>query len=136
MRYILKRSDGTPVDSSDFPILADQARDAFRDQDRIWFDPRPSQGGYVDIDDTPAAPVVPLEVTMRQARLALLEAGLLSAVTTAIGQLPGGTQEAAMIEWEYSSTVQRHNGFVAALAPALGLSEAQLDALFIRAQAL
>ncbi len=82
------------------------------------------------------AVVVPAAVTMRQARRALLSAGLLSAVETAIDALAEPERSAARIEWEYSSEVQRHNGFVAQLGPALGLSDAQLDALFVSAAAL
>ena len=81
-------------------------------------------------------PTVPAEVTMRQARLALLGAGKLAAVDAAIASMPEPQKSAARIEWEYSGAVQRHNGFVAALGPALGLSEAQIDALFIAASKL
>ena len=83
----------------------------------------------------PPAPV-PAEITMRQARLALLGAGKLAAVDTAIDAMVEPAKSAAKIEWEYSNTVQRHNGFVAALGPALGLTDAQIDALFLAAQAL
>ncbi len=79
---------------------------------------------------------VPQAVTMRQARLALLGAGLLSQVNAAIASMPGAEGEAARIEWEYAQEVQRHNGFVSLLAPALGLTEAQLDELFTTAATL
>ncbi len=69
---------------------------------------------------------------MRQARLALLGAGKLAAVESAIAALSEPAKTAAQIEWEYSNEVQRHNGFVAALGPALGLTDAQVDALFIQ----
>jgi len=87
---------------------------------------------------TPPAPVpqVPAAVTMRQARLALLGAGLLPSIQTAIDALPEPQKSAATIEWEYSQEVQRHNGFVSVLAPTLGLTDAQIDALFIAAAAL
>ena len=84
----------------------------------------------------PAPPVVPASVTMRQARLALLGAGLLDDVDAAINSLPIPQKEAARIEWEYSHEVQRHNGFVSVLAPMLGLTDAQTDALFIGAATL
>lgn len=87
-------------------------------------------------DNMPATPATaPGEVTMRQARLALLEAGLLDAVTTAIDGLSEPAKTAARIEWEYSQTVQRHRGLVAQVGTALGLSAAQLDALFTSAAA-
>ena len=79
---------------------------------------------------------VPAAVTMRQARLALLGAGLLDDIDAAINGLPSPQKEAARIEWEYSQEVQRHNGFVSVLAPMLGLTEAQTDALFLAAEAL
>lgn len=83
-----------------------------------------------------SVPVVPDAVTMRQARRALHAAGLLAGVEAAIDTLAEPEKTAARIEWEYSSEVQRHNGFVEQLAPLLGLTGAQLDALFVAAAAL
>lgn len=79
---------------------------------------------------------VPQSVTMRQARLALLQAGLLAQVDTAIDALPEPDKSAARIEWEYSQEVHRDRPFVAMLAPALGLDDEALDALFIHAATL
>lgn len=79
---------------------------------------------------------VPQSVTMRQARLALLGARLLDDVEAAIAALPSPQKEAARIEWEYSQEVQRRAGFVSVLAPLLGMTDAQTDALFIQAQGL
>ena len=84
----------------------------------------------------PAPPAAPSSVTMRQARLALLGAGLLDAVAAAIAALPSPQKEAAQIEWEYSQVVERNRPFVLTLGYALGLTDAQLDALFIAAAAL
>lgn len=58
---------------------------------------------------------------------------MLAAVDAAIDALSEPERTAARIEWEYSSAVQRHNGFVAQLAPALGLSDSALDDLFVLA---
>lgn len=89
------------------------------------------------IEDYITRPIaVPAAVTMRQARLALLEAGKLSMVPVIIDSLPSPMKEAANIEWEYSSEVQRHNGFVAQIGPALGMTPAEIDSLFIRASQL
>lgn len=84
----------------------------------------------------PVPPQVPQSVTMRQARLALLGAGLLSQVDAAIASLPSPQKEAAQIEWEYAAVVQRNSGLVPAMAQALGMTEAQIDDLFIAAEAL
>jgi len=79
---------------------------------------------------------VPHMVTMRQARLALLESGLLSRVAGIIDAMPSPKKEAAQIEWEYSQTVERHRELVAVLAPALDLDDAATDELFIKAAKL
>lgn len=79
---------------------------------------------------------VPQVVTMRQARLALLGAGLLPGVAAAINALSSPQKEAAQIEWEYSQTVERNRGFVLLLGAALGLTALQLDNLFTAAAAL
>ena len=93
--------------------------------------------GWIVADEEPPNVVyVPAEVTMRQARLALHAAGKLAAVNAAIAALPDPPKTAALIEWEYSSTVRRDSQFVAMLGPALGLDATALDALFIGASKL
>lgn len=77
-----------------------------------------------------AAP--PSTVTMRQARLALLQSNLLEQVNAAVA----AADEATKITWEFSSEVQRGHPFVATLAAALNLTEAQLDDLFTLAASL
>lgn len=79
---------------------------------------------------------VPQEVTMRQARLALYGAGLLPSVDAAIAGMTDPAKTAAQIEWNHSQTVQRSKGLVVQLGAALGLTEAQIDQLFITAQGL
>lgn len=66
----------------------------------------------------------------------LLAAGKLDAITAAIESLPEPAKAGAKIVWEYSTEVQRHNSLVSQLAPALGLSSEQIDALFNAAAAL
>ena len=99
-------------------------------------------GTGADVGDTwngstfvkPSPSVVPpSEVTMRQARRALLAAGLLDDVEAAINAMSEPARTAARIDWDYSSTVKRDNATLAALAAALGLSGAQLDELFVAA---
>lgn len=79
---------------------------------------------------------VPQAVTMRQARLALLGAGKLAQVEAAINALQEPQKSAAKITWEYSQEVQRHNGLVPQMAAALGMTDAQIDALFVAASKL
>ena len=80
--------------------------------------------------------VVPAEVTMRQARLALLGAGLLDDVESAINAMSDPAKAAARIEWDYSNTLRRDHPLVATLGAGLGLTGGQLDDLFIAAGAL
>ena len=79
-------------------------------------------------------PIVPQAVTMRQARLALLAVGLLDDVENAIDAIPDVTaRRAALIDWEYATDVRRDSPLIAQLGPALGLTNAQIDELFIAA---
>lgn len=97
------------------------------------------QHEIVDYVEPPVAPEpipVPQTVSMRQARLALLKAGKLNAVNTAIANMAGIEGEAARIEWEFSSEVRRSQPLVIALTPALGMTSEQLDQLFITAAEL
>ena len=84
----------------------------------------------------PVAPVVPVSVTMRQARLALHQQGLLTQVNNAVASMPGAQGEAARIEWEFSNTVERNRSFVQSLAESLGLTPQQIDDLFTLAATL
>ena len=81
-------------------------------------------------------PTVPQEVSMRQARLALLGRGVLGQVDAAIDSLPSPDSEAARIEWDYSSVVARNSPLVTMMGAALGLDEDALDELFITAARL
>lgn len=85
---------------------------------------------------TPTVAGIPTRVSMRQARLALLGAGKLADVDAAIDAMPEPQKSAARIEWEYAAEVRRDNAFVAGLAPALGMTDAQVDALFVAAATL
>lgn len=78
-----------------------------------------------------AAVIVPQSITMCQARLALLAASLIASVNSAIANLTGPTAAAAQTQWEYSTLVHRNDVLVLSMAAALGLTSAQLDALFI-----
>lgn len=77
---------------------------------------------------------VPQAVTMRQARLALLAANMLTTVNTAIAAMPGAEGDAARIEWEYAQEVRRDSPLVAALSATFSWTSAQLDDLFVLAK--
>lgn len=119
VEFIATSADGKPpnMDISDFaPFQA--AVDAWR----AWA-PSPSP--------PPAEPAPGLLVTMRQARLALLAAGLLDAVEAAVGR----AERPVQIEWEYATVVERNSPLVVTIAAGLGLDAAAIDALFADAAA-
>lgn len=96
-----------------------------------------ADGAFVAPPAPPAPPpAVPASVTMRQTRLALLAAGKLGAVDTAIAALPSPQKEEAQIEWTFATSVERSSPVVALLGPALGFDDAALDDLFTVAATL
>lgn len=74
----------------------------------------------------------PQQVSMRQARLALLDAGLLDDVESVIS----AAGRAAQIEWEYAATVDRNHPVIAIVQQQQGMTGSQIDALFTSAAAL
>ena len=94
-----------------------------------------AEGNAPEPADPPPVPVI-TSVTMRQARLALLQQGLLTQVNNAVASIPGAQGDAVRIEWEFSNTVERNRPFVQALAESLGLTPQQIDDLFTLAATL
>jgi len=95
--------------------------------------------GYTDVTDSwpPApVPVTPTSVTMRQARLALFQQGLLDKVQTAIDGMADPQKIITQISWDYATTVQRDDDLVVQLSAAMGLTNANLDTLFTLASTL
>lgn len=85
----------------------------------------------------PVVPVIPQTVTRRQARQALLLAGLLRNVQSAIDGIADPVQRGmAQIEWDDSQAFERNRPLLIALGTALGLDSAELDQLFITASGL
>ena len=91
-----------------------------------------ANGAWVKpVDPAPSVSSVPISVSPYQARRALNAAGLREAVETAVASASYEVRDA----WEYALTVERASPMIAALAAALGLSETQVDDLFIAAAA-
>lgn len=90
-----------------------------------------------EVPEYVADPVeVPQSVSMRSARLALLQAGVLATVNTTIANMPGAEGDAARIEWEYAQEVRRDSPLVLSLIPLLGMTNSEIDGLFILAGSL
>jgi hypothetical protein len=95
------------------------------------------KGEIVDAD-TVELPVIQQEkpktesISMRQARLELLNRNLLDDVNVALSSL----SQAAQIEWEYATEVRREHPLVAQLSVLLNMSESDMDSFFDAAKLL
>jgi len=83
-----------------------------------------------EIDEAIAKNRAEMVCSMRQARLALLQIGKLSQAISTIESMSEQERLKAMIEWEYSTEVQRTNHLVQTLGPLLGLDDLALDNLY------
>lgn len=74
---------------------------------------------------------VPTSITMRQARLYLLNQNLLDNVESLVSQ-----NRAWQIEWEYANEVLRTNQLITAMQSSLNLTNEQVDTMFFEASKL
>lgn len=113
------------VDTEEAAAVLLSAKDTPRDWAAMlaWGEPDPF---------TLPPPPVPQAVTPRQARLALLAAGLLDDVNAAVAA--AGPQ--AQIDWDYALEIRRDNALIASMAGQLNLSSKQIDDLFRAAAVL
>lgn len=74
---------------------------------------------------------VPTSISMRQVRLWLYRNDRLDLVDDYLK-----TNKEAEIEWEYSAEVERNNTMVSSIGEYLGMSEQELDTIFIEANKL
>jgi hypothetical protein len=94
------------------------------------------EAGNEPLPPDPVPVVVPQTVSMAQARLALIGAGLFSAIDAGLKALPEPQRTTALTAWEYAPTVSRNGALVTTLAGQFGLTETQLDDLFTAAAAI
>lgn len=107
-----------------------------------WFD---ASGNIILVNDIrydvtglskvkPVVQTIVTSVTRRQGRRALLQAGLLNQVEAAIDSIQDElTRESMRIDWQDATEFKRGDNTIKTLATALGLSDEQLDQLFIDA---
>lgn len=128
--YRFSSPDGTAIIRlADGALIPAHPGNRDYDEYAVW-----ASAGGLTAPYVPPLPTVPSSVTPYQARMALLGAGLLAAVDALMAD--AGTDQAARIAWEYATAIERDSPFVVALAPALGLTEEQIDGLFIAAAAI
>lgn len=80
---------------------------------------------------------IPKSITIRQAREQLIRDGLFATATIAINSIEDATEKAITQNyWEYSERFERNHPSLIALGTVIGLTEVQLDAMFIEAAKL
>lgn len=75
--------------------------------------------------------IIPEVITMRQARLQLLEVGLLDDVEAFVA-----LDRKSQIEWEYANEVYRQSTLIESAKGALNLTDEQIDNMFVEASKL
>lgn len=85
--------------------------------------------------DAPELSAMSVRLTARQIRLGLINSGIALATVEAMiaGIEDEAQRSAAQVEWEYASEYERNHWLVAQLGGALGLTEAQIDAMWLAA---
>ncbi|WP_257941567.1 hypothetical protein [Campylobacter lari] len=73
---------------------------------------------------------VPRKISIRQAKLALLEVGLLETIETMMQSAPKATQ----ISWEYATEFERNNELILFFQQQAKLSDDEVDELFKKAK--
>lgn len=119
---------GTPDDEAAIRALEEEAI-ALRAELRAYLPPYPAP-------EPPPEVIIPQRITARQAQLALLEAGHLAAVEAVIESFPAEIRARVRVEWGRATHVERGSQVTQMVATALGLTSAQVDALFVAAAAL
>ena len=79
---------------------------------------------------------VPDTITPAQLRTYLFRLGMLDSVSNALASIPGSAGIEARIAWEYATLYHRSHPLVSNLGYALGLTDSQIDDIFINASKL
>lgn len=79
---------------------------------------------------------VPQRVPMADAQIVLLRAGLLQKVQDALDAMPSPEGDEARIRWAKDQYIRRDNPLVVSVQGALGMTDADIDALFVAAAKL
>jgi len=90
-------------------------------------------GAIWDGNQIVAAPVTMPPLSPRQLRLALSRLGKLQDLVIIVASLPEQQREEAEIEWEYATSFRRDHPLIVQFSPILGLSEIEVDALWLQA---
>ena len=80
--------------------------------------------------------ILPQEVQLWRVRVILKLGGLESAIETALNGLDEPTKTGALYIWNYGTTVERSSQTVLLIQSVLGLTDTQVDEIFIQANSI
>jgi hypothetical protein len=96
--------------------------------------------GQIQEYTPPAIPetvLIPISVSMRQLRLALLEKGILQDTVSVVNGLgDSAADQKIKIEWEYSTIISRNDAWINELLTKMNMSAEQINDLFAMASKL
>lgn len=106
-----------------------------------WDESLPNQQEIIDLvnsfEESWEPIIVPEIVTPRQLKTSLVLNGIsLSQVDSAIATLSDPDKTIVAIAWEYAVEFERSHPFILQLAPLIGLTQEQVDSIFIQAASL
>jgi hypothetical protein len=78
----------------------------------------------------------PLEVALWKLRFILSQMNLEQAVSDALNSLPEPQKTAANYIWNYGNTIDRHSSTIMFLQQQLGLTDAQVNEIFIQSNSI
>ena len=87
--------------------------------------------GFITREPEPLPEPIPQVLTMRQARLQLLEVGLLDDVEALVA-----LDRKSQIEWEYANEVYRQSPLIDLVKETISLTDEQIDDMFLSASKL
>ena len=126
---MIKRLEGNKDDIA-YAYLTDEEAETYSDLTLVSQEEIEELGDVVKI-------LIPKSISKRQARQQLIIKGLYGNIQPIIDSIEDPTQRLlTQVFWEDSNTFERNNPTLVELGTALGLTEAELDMMFINASKL
>ena len=126
---LIKRLDGESNDIA-YAYLTDEEAETYSDLTLVSQEEIEELGDVVKI-------LIPESISKRQAKQQLLLDGKLDQVKEVIDSIPDETERMmAQLYWDESTEFERNHPTLVELGTALGLTEAELDIMFINASKL
>lgn len=127
-----------------YPVQEHQPKTEHQNYGPLTFDAENEQWHYPIVDMTQAeidaheASKIPQQVKNMKLRLALIQSGIsISSIEQSIQAIPDQTtRDLISTMWEYAEYYERDNQQLIAMASQLGITDAQLDQLFMLAETL